>query len=170
MKLNELKFWETIVDIAFHVSAKFQKDSRSCVSVVTLQSYCDKSLHWEDIKTKFWSGANTTWENLKEGVWRLGRANILSRLSYESLVCNHVFNTIQYIIWDTYIYVKPMYSIEFRIILETYIHMQGPSCSTLNLIPILETPRRHWVLPWEMANGLVQITIEKLDKNNFQHY
>ncbi len=26
-----------------------------------------------------------------------------------------------------YIYVKPMYNIEFYIILKTYIHMQGPS-------------------------------------------
>jgi len=31
-----------------------------------------------------------------------------------------------------------MYSIEFRIILKTYIHMQGPSCSTLILTLILE--------------------------------
>ncbi len=36
-----------------------------------------------------------------------------------------------------YIYLKPMYSIEFCIILKTYIHIQGPSCSTLTLI--LET-------------------------------
>jgi hypothetical protein len=69
----------------------------------------------------------------------IGSANILSRPAYKSLVCNHVLNTIQNIIWDAYIYVKPMYSIEFRIILETYIHMQGPSCSTLTLTLILET-------------------------------
>ncbi len=134
MKSNELKFWKTVIDIALHVSEKFQKDSRSYVSDVALQS-CDRSLHWEDIKTIFWSGANTTWEYLKEGVWRLGSANTSSRPSYKSLVCNHVFNTIQDIIRDTYIYIKPMYSIEFRIILETYKHMQGPSCSTLTLIP-----------------------------------
>ncbi len=136
MKSNELKFWETVVDIALHVSKKFQKDSRSHVSGVASQSCYDRSLHWEDIKTIFWSGANTTWENLK-GVWRLGSANTLSRPSYESLVCNHVLNTIQNIIQDTYIYVKPMYSIEFHIIFKTYIHIQGPSCSTLTLI--LET-------------------------------
>jgi hypothetical protein len=93
MKSNELKFWETIVDIALHVSAKVQKDSRSYVSGVVSQSCYDRSLHWKDIKTNFWSGANTTWENLK-GVWRLGSANTLSRPSYESLVCNHVLNTI----------------------------------------------------------------------------
>jgi hypothetical protein len=132
MKSNELKFWETVVDITLHVLKKFQKDSSSYVSGVALQSCCDKSLHWEDIKTNFWSGANTTWENLK-GVWRLGSANTLSRPSYESLVCNHVLNTIQNIIRDTYIYVKPMYSIKFRIIFETYIHIQGPFCSTLIL-------------------------------------
>ncbi len=123
MKSNELKFWKTVVDITLHVSKKFQKDSRSYVSDVALQSCYDKSLHWEDIKTNFWSGANTTWESLKEGVWRLGSTNTLSRPSYESLVCYHVLNTIQYIIRNTYIYVKPMYSIEFCIILETYIHM-----------------------------------------------
>jgi hypothetical protein len=139
MKSNELKFWETVVDIAFHVSKKFQKDSRSYVSGVASQSYYDRSLHWEDIKTIFWSGANTTWENLKEGVWKLGSANTLSRPSYESLICNHVLNTIQNIIRATYIYVKPMYSIEFHIILETYIHIQGPSYSTLTLTLILET-------------------------------
>jgi hypothetical protein len=110
MKSNELKFWETLVDITLHVLAKFQKDSKSYVNGVASQSCYDKSLHWEDIKTIFWSGANTTWENLK-GVWRLGRANTLSRPSYESVVCNHVLNTIQNIIWDTYIYVKPMYNI-----------------------------------------------------------
>jgi hypothetical protein len=65
--------------------------------------------------------------------------NTLSRPSYESLVCNHVLNTIQNIIRDMYIYVKPMYNIEFHIILETYIHIQGPSCSTLTLTLILET-------------------------------
>jgi hypothetical protein len=108
------------------------------VSGVASQSCYDRSLHWEDVKTNFWSGANITWENLK-GVWRLGSANTSSRPSYESLVCNHVLNTIQNIIWDTYIYVKPMYNIEFRIILETYIHMQGPFCSTLTLTLILET-------------------------------
>jgi hypothetical protein len=68
MKSNELKFWKTVIDIALHVSKKFQKDSRSYVSDVALQSCCDRSLHWEDIKTIFWSGANTTWEYLKEGV------------------------------------------------------------------------------------------------------
>jgi len=123
MKSNELKFWKTVVDIVLHVSTKFQKDLRSYVSGVTLQSCCDRSLHWKDIKTNFWSGANTTWEYLKEGVWRLGSVNISSRPSYKSLVCNYVFNTIQDIIWDTYIYIKPMYSVEFHIILETYIHM-----------------------------------------------
>jgi hypothetical protein len=117
---------------------QFQKDSRSYVSSVALQSCYDRSLHWEDIKTKFWSGANTTWENLK-GVWRLGSANTISRLSYKSLVCNHVLNSIQDIIRDTYIYVKPMYNIKFCIILKTYIHIQGPSYSTLNLTLILET-------------------------------
>jgi hypothetical protein len=76
---------------------------------------------------------------LKEGVSRLGSANTLSRPAYKSLVCNHVLNTIQNIIRDTYIYVKPMYNIDFRIILETYIHMQGPSCSTLTLTLILKT-------------------------------
>ncbi len=69
----------------------------------------------------------------------MGSANTLSKPSYKSLVCNHVLNTIQNIIRDTYIYIKPMYNIEFRIILETYIHMQGPSCSTLTLTLILET-------------------------------
>ncbi len=38
-----------------------------------------------------------------------------------------------------YIYIKPMYSIKFCIILETYIYIQGPSCSTLTLTLILET-------------------------------
>ncbi len=122
MKSNELKFWEIVVDIIFHVSTKFQKDSRSYVSGVALQSCYDGSLHWEDIKTNLWSGANITWENLK-GVWRLGSANTLSRPLYESLVCNHVLNTIWNIIRDMYIYVKPMYNIKFRIILDTYIHI-----------------------------------------------
>ncbi len=57
----------------------------------------------------------------------MGSANTLSRPAYKSLVCNHVFNTIQNIIRNMYIYVKPMYNIEFYIILKTYIHMQGPS-------------------------------------------
>jgi hypothetical protein len=78
MKSNELKFWEIVVDIALHVSENFQKDSRSYVSSVASQSCYDRSLHWEDIKINFWSGTNTTWENLK-GVWRLGSTNTLSR-------------------------------------------------------------------------------------------
>ncbi len=145
MKLNQLKFWETVVYIVFHVLAKFQMDPRSYVSGVALQSWCDRSLHWEDIKTNFWSGMNITYEYLKEGVWKLGSANTLSRPSYKTLVCNHVLHTIQNIIWDVYMYVKPMYSIKFRIILETYIHMQSPFCSTLTLtlISILETQGRN---------------------------
>jgi hypothetical protein len=74
---------------------KISNWSKSYVSGVVLQSCYDRSLFWEDIKTKFWSGANTTWENLKEGVWGLGSANTLSRLSYKSVVCNHVLNIIQ---------------------------------------------------------------------------
>jgi hypothetical protein len=130
-----------VVDIVFCVSTKFQINPRSYVSDVALQSCYDKSLHWEDIKTNFWSGVNTTWENLKEGVWRLGSINTLSRSAYKILVCNNVFNTIQNIIRATYIYVKLMYSIKFCIILKTYIHMQGPSCLTLTLTLtlILET-------------------------------
>jgi hypothetical protein len=50
MKLNELKFWEMVVDIVVHVSSKFQIDSRSYVSGVALQSYYDRSLFWKDIK------------------------------------------------------------------------------------------------------------------------
>jgi hypothetical protein len=128
MKLNELKFWKKVKDIVFHVSLQFQIDPRSYVCGVALQSWYDRSLFWEDIKAKFWSGANTTWENLKEGVWRLRSVNTLSRPSYKIVVCNHVLNTIRNIIRDTYLYVKLMYSIEFRIIFKTYIHMQGPSC------------------------------------------
>jgi hypothetical protein len=123
-----------VVDIVVHISPKFQIDPRSYVSGVALQSCCDRSLFWENIKTNFSSRANITWENLKEGVWRLGSANTLSRPSYKSVVCNHVLNTIWNIIQNMYIYVKPMCSIKFRIIFKTYIHMQGPSCSTLTLI------------------------------------
>jgi len=123
MKLNELKFWEKVVDIVVHVSPKFQIDPRSYVSGVALQSCYDGSLFWEDTKTIFWSGANTTWENLKEGIWKLGSTNTLSRPYYKCVVCNHVLNTIRNIIRDTYIYVKPMYSIEFCIIFKTYIHI-----------------------------------------------
>jgi len=139
MKLHELKFWEMVVNIVVHLSPKFQVDPRLYVSGVALQSYYDRSLFWEDIKTNFWSGANTTWENLKEGVWKLGNANTLWRPSYKSVVCNHVLNTLRNILQNMYIYVKPMYSIKFCIILKTYIHMQGPSCSTLTLTLILET-------------------------------
>jgi hypothetical protein len=39
-------------------------------------------------------------------------------------------------------YFKPMYKIGPRIILKTYVCMQGPSCSTLTLIVILETEGR----------------------------
>jgi len=139
MKLNEPKIWEKVVDIVFYVSLEFQIDPRSYVCGIALQSCCDKSLFWEDIKAKFWSGANTTWEKLKEGVWRLGSANTLSRPLYKRVICNHVLNTIRNIIRNMYIYIKPMYNIEFHIILKTYIHMQGPSCSTLTLTLILET-------------------------------
>jgi len=143
MRLNELKFWEKVVDIVFHVLPEFKIDPRSYVCGVALQSCCVRSLFWEDRKTKFWNGANTIWENLNEEVWRLGSTNTLSRPSYKSVVCNHVFNTIRNIIRDTYLYVKPMYSIEFRKIFKTYIHMQGPACSTLNVTLILETQGRN---------------------------
>jgi hypothetical protein len=69
--------------------------------------------------------------------------------------------------------------------------MQGPSCSTLTLTLILETwgrknpnpnlrnPRKELksfmkpqedieCLSWEMEDGLSQIAVEKLNKNNFQ--
>ncbi len=133
MKLNESIFFEMVVDIVFLISQKYHIDPRSYVNDVTLQSYCDRSLPLKDIKTNFWDEINTTWENLKERFWRLRSANILSRPSYKILICNHVLNTIKNIIQNTYIYVKPMYSIEFHIIFKTYIHMQGPSCTTLIL-------------------------------------
>jgi hypothetical protein len=66
MQLNELEFRKMVIDIVVHVSPKFQIDPRSYVNGVALQSYCDKSLFWEDIKTNFWNGTNKTWENLKE--------------------------------------------------------------------------------------------------------
>jgi hypothetical protein len=77
-----------------HQNFRSVQGPRSYVSGVALQSCCDKNLHWENIKTKFWNGANTTWENLKEGVSRLGSTNTLSRPAYKSLVCNHVLNTV----------------------------------------------------------------------------
>jgi hypothetical protein len=78
-------------------------------------------------QTKFDKYAMPTYEEIFDVV---GHARVFS------LVCTHVLNTIQNVTQDTYIYVKPMYSIEFRIILETYIRMQG---STLTLTLILET-------------------------------
>jgi hypothetical protein len=45
MKLNELKFSEMVIDIVFHVLAKFQIDPRSNVSSVALQSCCEISLN-----------------------------------------------------------------------------------------------------------------------------
>ncbi len=121
-----VKLGEIIEDYKTLLLSNFQK-KRICfakvMSSVALQSYCDRSLFWKNIKTNFWSGANTTWENLKEEVWKLGSANTLSRPSYKNVVCNHVHNTIWNIIRYMYIYVKPMYSIEFHIILKTYIHM-----------------------------------------------
>jgi hypothetical protein len=67
-----MKFWKMVINIVFHVSEKFQIDPRSYVRGVALQSCCDRSLYWKDNKNNLWSGANTTWENLKERVWRLG--------------------------------------------------------------------------------------------------
>ncbi len=85
---------------SFSCFRKFSKGFKVICHYVASQSCYDRSLHWENIKTNFWNGTNTTWENLKEGVWRLGNVSTLSRPSYESLVCNHVLNTIQNIIWD----------------------------------------------------------------------
>ncbi len=137
MKLNELKFWEMITDMVFHVSPKFQINQRSYLNDVALQSCWWQKFTLKRHKNKFWSGTNIIWDNLKEGVWRLWSANTLSRPSYKSLLCNHVYDTIQNIIQNTYRYVKPMYSIKFHIIFKTYIHMQGPFCSTLTLTLIL---------------------------------
>jgi hypothetical protein len=92
-----------IVDIAFHVSKKFQIDPRSYVSGVALQSCWWQKFTLRRHQNKFWSGANTIWENLKEGVWKFWSVNTLWRPSYKSLVCNHVLNTIQNIIQDMYI-------------------------------------------------------------------
>jgi hypothetical protein len=136
----EVKRVETLKDGSKHTFSWSTKVSNQ--SKVICEQCSFAKLLWQKFtlrrhQTNFRSGANTTWENLKEGVWRLGSANTLSRPTYKILVCDHVLNTIQNIIRDAYIYVKPMYSIEFRIILETYIHMQGPSCLTLTLI--LET-------------------------------
>jgi hypothetical protein len=120
------------------------RNSFSCFTKISYRSkvICERcsfaKLLWQNFtlrrhQNKFWSGANTIWENLKEEVWRLWSANTLSRPSYKSLVRNHVHNTIQNIIQNMYVYVKPMYNIKLGIILKTYIHMQGPFCSTLTL-------------------------------------
>ncbi len=144
----ELKFWTNIEDIYLMCLSKshFTRISDQSKVICVWSSFAKllwQKLFWEDIKAKFWSEANTTWENLKEGVWRLGSTNTLSRPSYKSVVCNHVLNTIRNIIRDTYLYVKPMYSIEFCIILKTYIHMQSSSCLALTLTLILETQGRN---------------------------
>jgi hypothetical protein len=52
--------------------------------------------------------------------------------SQKGTICSSV-NTIQHTIQDMYIYVNPMYNIKFHILFNTYIHMQGASCSTLTL-------------------------------------
>ncbi len=143
LKWKELKFWKMVVNIPFHDPPKFEINPRSYASGVALQSCYDKSWHWEDIKQIFdveQIQLGRTWRKEFED-WEA--QNTLSRSAYKSLVCNHVLNTIQNIIRDAYIYIKPMYSIEFCIILETYIHMQGSSCSTLTLTLILETQGRN---------------------------
>ncbi len=136
--IYEVKWTKILREGSRHSFSRFTKISNRSKVICERCSFA-KLLWWkfvlkvEDIRTIFWSGTNTTWENLKEGVWRLGSANTLSKPSYKSVVCNHVLNTIRNIIRNTYIYVKLMYNIKFRIILKTYIHMQGPSCSTLTL-------------------------------------
>jgi hypothetical protein len=93
------------------------------------------------------------------------------------------------IIQDTYIYIKPMYNIEFCIILKTYIHTYArsilfnlnpnPNPKNLrkeNLNLNLRNPRKELkssvkpqenneVLPWKMVHGLSWIAIQKLNKN-----
>ncbi len=137
-----MKWAEILREVSRHSCSCFIRISERFKVICVWSSFAKllwQKLFWEDIKAKFWSRANTSWENLKEGVWRLGSANTLSKPSYKSVVCNHVLNTIRNIIRDTYLYVKPMYNIEFRIILKTYIHMQGPYGSALTLTLILET-------------------------------
>jgi len=120
LSFYELKWAEILRDGSRHSCTCFTKISHGSKVICEQCNFAKllyRSLFWEVIKTNFWSGTNTTWENLKEGVWRLGSANTLSRPSYKSVVCNHVFDTIRNIIRDMYIYVKPMYSIKFHIIL-----------------------------------------------------
>ncbi len=42
-------------------------------------------------------------------------------------MCNHVFNTIQNIIQNMYMYIKPMYNIKFHIIFKIYIYTYARS-------------------------------------------
>ncbi len=71
MKSNELKFWETVVNITLHVSENFQKDSRSYMSGVALQSCYERSLHWKDIKKQIFKveqiQLGNTWKKEFEG-------------------------------------------------------------------------------------------------------
>jgi hypothetical protein len=169
MHVNELKFWTMIVHKIF---------DRSKV----ICEWCSfAKLLWYKFTLK---RHENNLGDFKEGVWRLWSANTLSRLSYKSLRCNHIFNTIQNIIWYTYIYIELMYSINFRNTqdINTYARSilfnlnPNPNLNPRNprkeIKWFFETnhlwnPRRHWVLPWKMMDDLSQITIEKLNKSNF---
>ncbi len=135
MKLNELKFWKKLVDIVVHVSSEFQIDSRSYVCGVALQSCCGKSCFEKTSKQSFEMEQIQLGKTLKKEFeyWE-------AQIHYQDLRTK-VWYVI--IIQDTYIYVKPMYSIKVHIILKTYIHMQGPFCSTLTLTLILEIQGRN---------------------------
>jgi hypothetical protein len=71
MKSNEMKFEKLVVNIVFHLASKVQIDPNSYVSGVALQSCWQQKFTLKRYENKFWSGTNTIWENLKEGVWTL---------------------------------------------------------------------------------------------------
>ncbi len=85
----------------------------------------DRSLHLKDIKTNF------EVEQIQFGrTWTKEFEDFEAKTHYENLNTKFwyviMFNTIQNIIQNTCIYIKPIYSINFHTILKTYIHMQGP--------------------------------------------
>jgi hypothetical protein len=135
MKLNELKFWEMVVDIVFHVSPNFQIDPRSwavylckvAMIEVCFEKTSKQIFEVEQIQLgRTWRKEFEDWEtqihyhDLHTKVWYV----IMYLIPYEILyeICTYM-----------------LYSINFHIILRTYTHMQGPSCSTLTLTLILET-------------------------------
>jgi hypothetical protein len=114
LSFYEVKWAEILKDGSRHSCSCFIKISDWSKVICERCSFAE--LLWQKFvlrrcQNKFSKWSKYNLGELERRSLKIRKRKYIIQTSYKSVVCNHVLNTIRNIIRDTYIYVKPMYSI-----------------------------------------------------------